>query len=116
VYLDRRPRGGQRADGPDRHLQRETVVESHVSGASLTFTDETIAGQASTCAHWSYHGDQATYCVTSTGVLAKVGSSGGSSGGQSFVLTSYTSSPPASSFAIPQGATVVTVPSGVPVP
>jgi hypothetical protein len=94
----------------------QTVVESHVSGASLTFTDETIAGQASTCAHWSYHGDQATYCVTSTGVLAKVGSSGGSSGGQSFVLTSYTSSPPASSFAIPQGATVVTVPSGVPVP
>ena len=90
----------------------QTVLGSHVSGVSLTFTDETIAGQASTRADWSYHGDQATYCVTSKGVLAKVESSGG----QSFVLTSYTNAPPASSFAVPQGATVVTLPGGITAP
>jgi hypothetical protein len=94
----------------------QTVIASHVTGVSLTFTDDTIAGQPSTCAHWSHQSDQATYCVTSTGVLAKVESSGGSSGGQTFALTSYTQSPPASSFAVPQGATVVTLPGGVTAP
>lgn len=93
----------------------QSTLAAHVAGASLTFTDETIAGQSSTCAHWSYQGDQATYCVTSSGVLAKVDSSG-SSGGNSFTLTSYTTSPPASDFTIPQGATVVTLPTGVSVP
>ena len=90
----------------------QAVIASHVTGVSLTFTDETIAGQPSTCAHWSHQGDQATYCVTSTGVLAKVESSGG----QSFALTSYTHAPPASIFAVPQGATVVTLPGGVTAP
>jgi len=93
----------------------QSSLAAHIAGASLTFTDETIAGQASTCAHWSHSGDTATYCVTSSGVLARV-ETGGSSGGSSFTLTSYTKSPPASTFTTPQGATVVTLPSGVSVP
>jgi len=93
----------------------QSTLAAHIAGASLTFTDETIAGQPSNCAHWSHAGDGATYCVTSSGVLAKVESSS-SSGGSSFTLTSYSKSPPASAFAVPQGATVVTIPSGVSVP
>ena len=38
------------------------------------------------------------------------------SGGQTFALTSYTQSPPASTFAVPQGATVVTLPGGITAP
>ncbi|HEX7444655.1 MAG TPA: hypothetical protein VF320_12245 [Acidimicrobiales bacterium] len=93
----------------------QSTLAAHIAGASLTFTDETIAGQPSTCAHWSHTGDTATYCVTSSGVLAKV-ESGGSSGGSSFTLTSYTKAPPASAFAVPQGATVVTIPTRVSTP
>ena len=93
----------------------QSTLAAHIAGASLTFTDETIAGQPSTCAHWSHSGDTATYCVTSSGVLARV-ETGGSSGGSSFTLTSYTKSPPASAFAVPQGATVVTLPAGVSAP
>lgn len=84
----------------------QSSIAAHLAGVSLTFSDEIIAGQSSTCAHWSQSGDAATYCVTSTGVLAKVQSSGG----HSFELTSYTTSPPASVFTVPQGATVVTLP------
>jgi len=94
----------------------QSSLAAHLAGVSLTFTEETIAGQPSTCAHWSQSGDDATYCVTSTGVLARVESSGGSSGGQNFELTSYTTSPPASAFAVPQGATVVTLPTGASAP
>jgi len=94
-----------------------SAIVARVAGVSLNFTDTTIAGQPSTCANWSRSGDTATYCVTSSGVLAKVEASGGSSGsGTSFELTSYSSSPPASSFAVPAGATVVTLPGGVSVP
>ncbi len=89
----------------------KSSLAAHVSGVSLTFSDETIAGQSATCAQWSQNGNDATYCVTSTGVLAKVESSGSGSGGQSFELTSYTNSPPASAFTTPVGATVVTLPS-----
>jgi hypothetical protein len=94
-----------------------SAIVARVAGVSLTFTTETIGGQPSTCANWNRSGDTATYCVTSTGVLAKVESSGGSSGsGTSFELTSYSTSPPASAFAVPQGATVVTLPGGVSAP
>ena len=86
-----------------------------MAGVSLTFTDETIAGQASTCAHWSYHGTQATYCVTSTGVLAKVESCG-SSGGSQLRADQLLQLAPGFDFAVPQGATVVTLPTGASTP
>jgi hypothetical protein len=94
----------------------QSSIAAHVAGVSLAFSDETIAGQHATCAHWSHGGDQTTYCVTSAGVLARVQSSSGSSGGQNFELTSYTTSPPASAFTIPQNATIVTIPTGASVP
>ena len=95
----------------------KSALVARVAGVSLTFTNTTIADQPSTCANWKRSGDTATYCVTSTGVLAKVETSGGSSGsGTSFELTSYTTSPPASAFAVPAGATVVTLPGGVSAP
>ena len=94
-----------------------SAIAERVAGVSLTFTDETIGGQPSTCANWNRSGDTATYCVTSTGVLAKVETSGGSSGsGTRFELTSYSDSPPASAFVVPQGATVVTLPAGASTP
>ena len=95
----------------------KSAIVARVPGVSLTFTNTTIAGQPSTCANWDRSGDTATYCVTSTGVLAKVDTSSGSSGsGTSFELTSYSASPPASAFAVPAGATVVTLPAGVSTP
>jgi len=93
----------------------QSIVGAHLSGASLTFTDPTIAGQPVRCANWSYQGSSATYCVTSGGVLAKVrasGGSGSSAASSNFELTSLTTSPPASDFEVPAGATVVTIPSG----
>lgn len=87
-------------------------IAAHLAGVSLTFSDKTIAGQHATCAHWSHSGDQAIYCVTTNGILAKVQSSSSSSGGESFQLTSYTISPPCSAFAIPQNARIITIPTG----
>ena len=46
------------------------------------------------------------YCVTDSGILAYAASAG-----STFELTSFTSSPAASDFALPAGATVITVPS-----
>jgi hypothetical protein len=93
----------------------ESIEAAHLVGVSLTFTNTSIAGQPVRCANWTYHGSSATYCVTASGVLARVESSGGSnssSSSSSFELTSFTTSPPASAFELPTGATVVTIPSG----
>ncbi len=93
----------------------ESIVAAHLTGVSLTFSNTTLAGQAVRCAKWSYQGSTATYCVTTGGVLAKVETSGGgssSAGSSNFELTSFTTSPPASDFELPAGATVVTIPTG----
>jgi len=93
----------------------QSIEAAHLAGVSLSFTNTTIAGQPVRCADWKYQGSAATYCVTDGGVLAKVQSSGGSGssgGGSSFELTSFTTSPPAGTFDLPAGATVVTIPTG----
>jgi hypothetical protein len=93
----------------------QSIVAAHLTGVSLTFSNATVAGQPVRCAKWSYQGSDATYCVTDSGVLAKVATSGGGSSSASssnFELTSFTTSPPASDFELPAGATVVTVPTG----
>lgn len=97
----------------------ESIAAAHVAGASLALSSGTIAGQPVKCAKWSYQGASTNYCVTTSGVLAKVETSGGSGtsgSGSNFVLTSFTTSVPDSDFALPQGATVVTMPPGVSVP
>ncbi len=91
----------------------QSIAAAHLTGVSLTFTKDTIAGQAVRCANWKYQGSSTTYCVTDSGVLAKVSTSGGptSSSSSGFELTSFTTSPPASDFELPAGATVVTIPN-----
>jgi len=89
----------------------ESIVAAHVAGVSLSFSNDTIAGQSVKCADWSYQGQSDTYCVTSSGVLAKVASSG-----SSFELTSFSTSAPGSDFAVPAGSTTQTLPSGVTIP
>jgi len=68
--------------------------------ANVTFSTQTIAGMASTCATVN-SGQTGTFCVTNQGVLASVSASNGS-----ITLTGFTTAVPASDFAPPAGATV----------
>jgi hypothetical protein len=92
--------------------EAETEADAHAAGYNVSFSSGTYAGQGATCANLSgLTGTDSTvkYCVTNGGVLAYVSATGGT-----FSLTSYSSSPPASDFALPAGATVETIPGGVP--
>ncbi|HXQ63121.1 MAG TPA: hypothetical protein VN796_12365 [Acidimicrobiales bacterium] len=86
----------------------QTEAAAHAAGYNVSFSSGTYAGQDTTCANLSSSGNSVKYCVTGQGVLAYASSNGGS-----FALTSYSSSPPASDFSIPAGATVETIPSGL---
>jgi hypothetical protein len=88
--------------------EAQAEASAHVAGYNVSFSSETYAGQATTCANLSGQGNSVKYCVTNQGVLAYVSSNGGS-----FALTSYSSSPPASDFSLPAGATLETIPSGL---
>jgi hypothetical protein len=83
--------------------QAEAVA--HAAGYDVTFSTASFAGQSATCATIAAAGKNAKYCVTKQGILAYEGSSA-----SSFTLTSYSSSPPASDFALPAGATVMSIP------
>jgi hypothetical protein len=89
--------------------QAETEADAHVAGYNVSFSSGNYAGQGATCANLTGAGNTVKYCVTNGGVLAYVSSTGGT-----FSLTSYSSSPPASDFALPAGATVETIPGGIP--
>jgi hypothetical protein len=70
-------------------------------GVTLTFAHATHGGMASTCIMARKKGVTATWCVaTSSGVLTYF-----HSGSDSFVITSFSTSPPASDFAVPHGYT-----------
>jgi hypothetical protein len=86
-----------------------SMVSSGVMGYHVSYSTETFAGQSAQCVNWSYHGDSAKYCVTESGVLAYAGGTGANSSG-SFELTSFSSSAPASDFALPKGATMTNMP------
>jgi hypothetical protein len=83
----------------------QTEAAARAAGYSASFSTQSFAGQSSTCASFATAGQSVKYCVTKQGVLAYSGS-----GASSFTLTSYSSSVPASDFALPSGATVVTIP------
>ncbi len=85
----------------------EAQADAHAAGYSITFSSGSYAGQSTTCANIAST-TAVKYCVTQQGVLAYVSGNGGS-----FSLTSYSSSPPASDFSLPAGATVVTLPAGI---
>jgi hypothetical protein len=86
-------------------------AEAATKGFDVSFSSGSYAGQSTTCATISGTGPTVKYCVTKQGILAYVMSSGGS-----FSLTSYSSSPPASDFALPAGASVDTLPAGITLP
>jgi hypothetical protein len=85
---------------------------SKALGVKVSETSATIGGQASTCVNVTVRGQGGKYCVTKQGLL----SYSGSSSTAYFALTSYTKSPPSSLFALPAGATQITLPPGVTLP
>lgn len=84
----------------------EAAAAAHSSGYSLAFSDGTYAGLATKCVNFGHGSQTVKYCVTNSGVLAYA-----SSAGNTFELTGFSASPPDSDFALPAGATVVTVPN-----
>jgi hypothetical protein len=74
-------------------------------GITLTFSNATYGGVASTCLEVKSSSSTVTWCAgTDTGILTYYSTSDAT-----FTLTSYTSSPPASDFQPPAGATVVSL-------
>ncbi len=86
----------------------KTGLLSRLAGIKATASSATIAGQSSTCVTVSVHGQGGKYCVTKKGILSYAGATSGSY----FELTKSSSSPPASLFSLPSGATTVTLPTG----
>ena len=84
----------------------EAAAGSHTAGYSVAFSDSTYAGLQAKCLHYTSGSQTVTYCVTDSGILAYAQSAGGT-----FELTGFSSTPPASDFALPAGATIVTVPN-----
>ena len=87
-------------------------LASRLLGIKTSVSSATFAGQPSTCVTVTVHGKAGKYCVTNHGILAYAGTSST----QNFTLTKYSSSPPASLFSLPAGATQVTLPTGVSIP
>jgi len=83
----------------------QAQADAHVAGYNITFTSGSYAGQSASCANLSTSAESVKYCVTQQGIVAFV-----SSLSATFTLTSYSSSPPASDFALPAGATVTSAP------
>lgn len=80
-------------------------AEASAHGVSLTFSSQTFNGQSADCANISGNGQTGKYCVLKSGVLAYA-----SANGNTFSLTSYSTSVSASDFALPAGAQVVSIP------
>jgi len=90
--------------------QWESQLSAKLAGLSVTFSDQTFAGQASKCVNWAYQGQSAKYCVTNSGILAFAGGAR-TSGAGSFELSEYSTNVPDGDFNLPAGATVETIPS-----
>ena len=91
---------------------KEVQAESDAAGYSISTSTATYGGLASKCV--TVKGPSvptgSIYCgSTSNGVLTYT-----SAAGNTVTLQSFTSNPPASTFAPPAGATVSTLPAGVP--
>lgn len=86
--------------------QAESQLAAKVAGYSASFSSETFAGQASTCATVTEPAGTEKVCVTGNGELAYVSSSPS----QVFQMTSYSTSVSPSDFSLPAGATIVTEP------
>jgi len=80
-------------------------------GVKVVESGGSYGGQASTCVTVSVKGKGGKYCVTKQGILSYSGTAG-----SYFELVKYSTSPPASLFALPAGATTETLPGGVSIP
>lgn len=87
---------------------REGIL-SKLAGVNASFSSASFAGQPSSCVSGSQGANTFKYCVTNSGVLAYAGGSSVKTYG-SLTLVTYSTSPPASDFTVPAGATVVTTP------
>lgn len=85
--------------------QARQGIVSRLLGVKVSSSTATFAGQKATCVTVSVRGHAAKYCVTTQGILAYSGTSS-----NYFELTQYSSSPPASLFTLPAGATTQPVP------
>jgi hypothetical protein len=78
------------------------------SGSTITFSPGSYGGQSTTCANVIGKDTNEKFCWTKQGVLAYADVAG-----STLSLTSYSTSPPASDFDLPAGATVDTIPLGL---
>jgi hypothetical protein len=83
-----------------------TALVSKIAGYDVSYKNETIGGESSDCVVIKAAGQDAKYCVTKAGILAYSGNAS-----SNFQLSSYSSSVSDSDFALPSGATTVSVPS-----
>ncbi len=84
----------------------QAAAAAHTAGYSVAISSSNYAGLAAKCLNYTDTTQTVKYCVTNSGILAYAQSTGGT-----FELTSYSSSPAASDFSLPAGATVVTIPN-----
>lgn len=115
--------GLENAFGPATTLsalaEAKQGLVSRFLGIKVSSSTVTFAGQPSTCVSVSVRGRGGKYCVTKQGILSYSGSSNSANSSNSsnyFELTKYSSSPPASLFSLPAGATTATVPGGGSIP
>jgi hypothetical protein len=87
----------------------QAEAAAHAAGYNVSFSSGTYGGQSTTCANVTGTTGAVKYCITKQGLLAYASSPGGS-----LALTSFSSSAPASDFALPAGATIMTIPTGTP--
>jgi hypothetical protein len=85
----------------------QTAVASRVADYDISFSSQSFAGQPSQCVSTKAPSGAWKYCVTDAGQLAYASSSPQ----QVFQMTSFSSSPNPSYFALPTGATVESIPS-----
>jgi hypothetical protein len=87
--------------------QAEGYAAAKTAGYNVSFSSQTFAGQSSKCVSGNGSQGNFKYCITNSGILAY-----GGGNGNSFSLTSYSSSVSSSDFSLPAGATVITLPGG----
>jgi hypothetical protein len=88
----------------------KSQLSAKLAGVNASFSSATFAGQPAQCISGTQNGNSFKYCVTSSGVMAYAGGSSLKTYG-SISLVSYSTSVSSSSFSLPSGATVITVPS-----
>jgi hypothetical protein len=85
----------------------KTAAVARALGIKVTTSTQKFAGQNATCLSATVRGQTGKYCVTNQGLLAYVGGTGGST----FKMTKYSSSPSPTLFKLPANATTETIPS-----